>query len=454
MKPSFFLVFASVWLLSTTGCSKKTTPVVAPEMREIFLPKSIIYLPVTMDRFELHRGLQSLVQHVFKDGLTLEGGYSVAIAPEGLPNVEAEGDELRFTLPLNIHIKSTSKWNPLDVRGTLSLQLSSRVSLQQQAFRSKTELVGHQWIKPPVIRVLGVNLSVEMIANQLIKSYKTRLTQAIDKEIAESVDLASIRRQLIQYFSNPFYTTEDGVLNAFVTPLEISLGSFRTEANRLVLPATFYLENTISEFRTDHKLHLLQFNQHAGTPLPLSNVSIQARIPMSYLEKMLRDSLVNQSFGSGKVAVQIRQFGLQGAGEQMTAQFSTSGSFKGDFILRFTPFFDSEKGKIVFKEFNLELVRGRGLSKTLFSLIRQKVSSMIREAMEEKLNALITDYAETTRNFLKRRAIYPGVYFKGTLDRVDMNQFWIQQGKMHIDIHFYIQVNTSVERIDPAIWTK
>jgi hypothetical protein len=113
-----------------------------------------------------------------------------------------------------------------------------------------------------------------------------------------------------------------------------------------------------------------------------------------------------------------------------------------------------KKGKIVFKEFNLELVRGRGLSKTLFTLIRQKVASMIRGAMEEKLNALVADYAETTRNFLKRRAIYPGVYFKGTLDRVDMNQFWIQQGKMHIDMHFYIQVNTSVERIDPAIWTK
>lgn len=448
-----FITFFIFWL----GCSPKMTapvPPISPMIRDISLPRSAVQMPVVIDRQELNIALQSLVKDVFHDGLILEGGYKCIVSPEGIPDIRGDGQLIHLDLPLHVQIRSTSKWNPLDVAGTIRLKLDTQIALSTFAFKTTTELVAHEWLKKPVIKVVGINLPIEMIANQLIKSYKVPLCQAIDMEIKDAVDIIAIRTKLLQFFAPPFFSTDDGGLHAFVTPLEIRLGSLRTEDNKLVLPTALFFENVISDFRPESKSHLFQFAQKEVSSYPNSKISIQARIPLAYLQKMLGDSLQAQEFGNEKMRIRIQNFSLQGSGENIIALFSTIGSFKGDFQLQFSPHFNTENDKIVLRGMELKMIKGKGISKTLFNFIRQKVTVMVQNSMEEKLNNLVLEYALTAKDLLKRKEIAKGVFLEGNLQRMDLNQFWVQQGKMFLDAHLYIQVGTSIERLQPSLWKK
>jgi hypothetical protein len=457
MRIQRFVLWCIVFSIFGLGCSPKMTAPAPPNsslIRDISLPRSTVLMPIVVDRQELNVALQSLVKDVFQEGFILDGGYKCLVSPEGIPDIRGEGQLIHLDLPLNVQIRSTSKWNPLDVAGTIRLKLDTQIALSTFEFKTTTELVAHEWLKKPVIKVVGINLPIEMIANQLIKSYKTTLCQSIDKEIRSAVDVISMRTKLLRYFAPPFFSTDDGGLYAFVTPMEIRLGALRTEGNKLILPTALYFENVISDLRPEAKSHLFQFAQKEVSSYSNSKISIQARIPLVYLQKMLGDSLQAQEFGTDKMRIRIQKFSLQGSGENMIAFFSTVGSFKGDFELKFSPYFNSENNKIVLRGMELKMIKGKGISKTLFNFIRQKVTSMVQKSMEEKLNTLVFDYALTAKDLLNRKEIAKGIYLEGNLQRMDLNQFWIQQGKMFLDVHLYIQVGTSVERLHPSLWKK
>ncbi|MBK7232634.1 MAG: DUF4403 family protein [Saprospiraceae bacterium] len=443
-----------IFLMGGNACHKKLLPAnVETSMNIDQIPLSVINLPVQISRSELNRVTRELMMQIFKDDLVLEGGFLCHIQPEPEIDIQAVRNEIHFDIPLQLEIRHKSQFQQIKAIGTLELNLNTKVEVFNQQFLSKTEMLQHRWIKSPVIKLLGVSLPIETIANQLIKKYKSKLIQSIDQQLMGTVDLAKLGQKINHYFKSPFFTSDDGILKVYVTPQEFALGPIFMNDQFITFPAIFYLENTISEN--------IEINRRSGLDFstrPFSDTSsvfaIQSRIPLQYIEQLLREQLLTQEFGNSMAKVKIQNLVLEGLGEQFDASFETTGSFKGKFKMHFVPGFDKESKKIQLKDFKLNIVSGKGMSKSLYTLLKNKLEKISKEAIESQLNTFMLDYLNTSELFLADKTITNGVKLKGKIDQYQIKDFWIFDKRMYFTVLVDLHLAASVDYIDQSVLIK
>ncbi|MBK9272691.1 MAG: DUF4403 family protein [Saprospiraceae bacterium] len=415
------------------------------------IPLSVIHLPVLISRSELNRSTRQLMGHIFKDDLLLDGGFLCHIMAEENTDVQAVGNEIHFNIPLQLEIKHRGQLQNMKATGTLELHLNTKVDVFNNQFLSKTELVEYHWIKSPSVKVLGMSVPVELIANQLIKKYKTKLVQNIDQQIMTSANLKEIGSKVIAYFKNPFYTSEDGILKVFVSPQEFAIGPLTMDDKYITLPAVFYLENLISESEISGRPYSLDFSTrpYADTS---SVFAIQSRIPLAYLEQILREQLLTQEFGSSMAKIKIYNLFLDGIEDRFEAIFETTGDFRGKFRLHFTPVFSDDSKKIELDKFRLDILAGKGLSKSLFAVFKNKVEKVSKEALELQLNSFILEYISTSEQFINNQSISNGIALNGSIDHFMIRDFWIQDKRMYFTVRADLRLKAKVDYIDvPAL---
>lgn len=444
--PSLVVVFLLFSLVA--ACSKKLAPIAEPpKMNVNFIPPSNLNLPVKISRYELNRAIRDILTNVFRDGLTVEDGYSVRITPEGETDIQASQNQILLTIPLNLEITPSMRIQQVKGYGTMELQLAATIDVLEDRFISKTELINHRWLKKPVLKVLGVSLPIETLANQLVKRYKNRITQALDAQIMQSVQLPKIRQSIQNYFREPFFTAEDGILKVYVAPVELAAGPFQMDSEHITLPVIIYLENVISEMRPAALSDQLGFSTR---PFPdtSSVFSIQSRIPLAYLEQILREQLITQEFGAPLAHIRIENLVLSGTREIFEANFQTTGTLRGGFRLDFKPEFDQTEKKFYLREFHLKQVSGKGLSKALFSVLKSNVEKTTRTSIEDQLNQFLNEYLETARGFLNHKEIVNGIKLNGEIRNYFVRDFWIEEGRMYFTVSADLNLQAEVHYID------
>lgn len=437
-----------ILLLLTDACSKKLSPAQEPAKMNInLIPASNLNLPVKVSRYELNRAVRDILANVFRDGLTVEDGYSCKITPEGQTDIQASQNQILFTIPLNLEITPSVRIQQVKGYGTMELQLATTIDVLEDRFISKTELRNHRWLKKPVLKVLGVSLPIETLANQLVKRYKNQIIQALDAQIMQSVQLPRIRQSIQKYFSEPFYTAEDGIIKVYVAPVELATGPFQMDAEHITLPVILYLENVISETRPSALSQELSFSTR---PFPdtSSVFSLQSRIPLAYLEQILREQLVTQEFGAPLAHIRIENLVLSGTREVFEANFQTTGTLRGGFRLDFRPVFDTTDKKFHLRDFHLKQVSGKGLSKALYSVLKSSVEKTTRASIEDQLNQFLNEYLETARGFLNNKEVVNGIKLNGGIRNYFIRDFWIEEGRMYFTVTADLNLQAEIHYID------
>lgn len=417
--------------------------------KEIEVPQSNILMPVRISRIALNNATQEVVNQIFEDPLPLEAGFTCAIRCNFVPEVQIKHRSIFLKIPLDLNISSGSRFNPLKANGSLELLLKTDFDILDNKLLSKTELTEYYWLKTPTISIGGFPLKAEFLANQLIKSYKNLLTKTIDKEIGRAFNVQKIRAELMRYFSKPFFTSEDGELKVFVSPRIISLAPLEMNRSHLIIPVVMQFENILSSQAPIQRLHHIQLAFTDVKPAE-STFSLQARLPMAYISKQIQENIENQEFKSANSSLKVTNLSLSGQGKGMNVTFQTLGSFQGQFFMGFEPNFNSEKQKIVLDNFELKLLKGRGLSKTLFNLIKQRVSNAIKMKLEQELNAFAEGYLQEGRLLLSNKEMIDGLYLNGQILKYDVTDFWIQQGRMYFNFHVWVQTEALMDHIDTS----
>ena len=437
-----FLAVASVW----SACSPKVKPPTEAEIRTFKPTLSVVQLPIKIKRSALNETTFSMLQSIFQDRVELEGGYYCQIKPEGIPDIIAEGHDIAIRLPLNLDIVNSSRLINLKANGILELDLKTNVDIQNNKFITKTQLFGYRWIKRPTINVLRINLPIDMIANLLIKQYRDILCEEIDQQLMSTVALHQLKGLLVRYFNEPFFTAEDGVMKVFVAPREIGIGVFETTPEHIILPASLSFENYIIDNKPSLALHNLSFSRKPVTS-DCSDFSMLARVPLAYVEQSLKEELDQTSFGSGSTSIRVHDLTLGGQASVMEARFRTSGAFNGKFAMYFRPEFDPDQSKLTLKDFQLKLIEGKSLSKSLYTLIKQRVSKMAKTALEEQLNGFLNEYLATAHLFISGNEIYPGIALHGRIAKYSLDDFWIQQGRMFFTLNVNLEMEARINSI-------
>ena len=413
------------------SCSstKKITSLVNSNDSPIPVYPSQFSLPISVSREELNSLVYRLYQNSFAEGFQLESGYICNVNLKEVPDFEASGATIKSIIPLQVNIIAHKSLQQLQANGIIRLYIDSHFEIQDNKFYSKSIISKYEWITPPKLNVLGFQLPIQTLANQIIKYAENKMMASLDESIQNLIDIKKLGSLVQKYFSTPFYSTEDSILNVYIKPLEIALGSMSTTEHSLLIPALFYAESTldIQSNRNDDAEMSFSIRPHVDS---ISHIYIFNRIPLAYIEQSIRESVHQQVFGSGRTSFSIKNIKLSGNLKTLNAETELSGAFNGKLNLKFDPNFDSEKRKWDLLNFDMKIAEGRTIDKTLFFLVKSVLQSKVKNTIEDQLNTMVRDMSQSIEAELKLNEVSKGCFLSGQIENYQIQNFLIQDNKL------------------------
>ncbi|MBP6523684.1 MAG: DUF4403 family protein, partial [Saprospiraceae bacterium] len=433
------------------SCSKKIAPPLkdAQQMMNLKrIPISTVNFNISISDYELNRVVNELVNTTIGEGLVLEDGYKCKARLASQMQVQAVDNTIHLVLPIDLEIQPRSQISQVKAMGQLELQLVNKLDIFNNQILSKTDLIDYRWLKKPILKVYGLPIPIEPIANQIVKRYKSELCAKLDLTLVKNLDLNKIKKSVQQFFTTPFYSTEDNIIHVYSSPVELALGPASYRNNEISLPVLIYLENVISESKPEELYNDLTFSMRPYVE-ESSLFYLQSRIPVNYLEILTKEAVENQEFGSGMARIKITSLNLSGQEDKVSVGFNSTGAFNGRFLMTFIPEFNQESKLIELKELKLKVENGKSINKAIFSLVRGIAEGKIKKTLEEQLNTMIKDYKESIQTLLDDKELVHGLNMNGELEDFNIRNFYFMDNRMYFNLESKLKLKLKVNYVDP-----
>jgi hypothetical protein len=366
------MMFAGV--LSSCGVALKTKRPELPALRqEIPCSESYFNIPVELNLAEISKTLSTqLPMQLYKqNGLDVGHGIKmdVAVTRRGGFSFSTLNGNMNMSVPLNITgtanlstklcsfcpaIEKSQSFNfDVTVNTSSKLGIAPDWSLQT---KTSTDL---HLDTPPIIRVLGFDISLESVTNKIIRSQIPKLDGLINEKINHSYDIKDKAKTFWNKISQPLL-----VMNS---PVNIWIGITPTEFN--AAPAVSVDENNmLLNIGMKTKIYTFigekpTFSNPPVLPPVNSNpvkenqfvTDIPVTVQMSEIVKIARKELVGKTIAipEAKRDVTINDVDIYGSGNTLIIMVNiTSKKIKGNLYIVADPLYD--KNAKMFKVDNLK----------------------------------------------------------------------------------------------------
>jgi len=446
-KTNGFYVF--ILIILCIGCGKKTHEMMTTEeaLPKPVLTSSNFNINVTISRMEINDVLNEMIRNTFQDGFTYEDGYKISTKPNGPIDLQAIQQQLIIQLPIAIELIPSGIFNKFHATGGLKLQLVSQFEIFEQNLLVKTEIKQYQWTNKPVVQVLGLKIPIEGIANYILKKYKQTICNSIDESIMRNIRLDQLSKNLKNEFQQPVYSSDDHLIHVYANPTELAVGPMQMNGDQLQIPVIFYFESVLSDSMPGDFQGACSFSVRPHSEMQ-SNLNIQSRIPISYIEQRIRQQVEQQSFGSGVSKVKVNRIQLSAFGKYMTLELNTEGSFKGDLVMRFKPQFDDQDRKLILEEFSLKAKKGVSLNKILFSLFKGIAESRIKNSIEDQLNLTLKEFELNAHKMLDHYEWVNGIVVAGSLLNYSLKNIQFYDERLYFNLEAHLNLEANIQKIN------
>ncbi|MEO6190366.1 MAG: DUF4403 family protein, partial [Saprospiraceae bacterium] len=384
------------------------------------------------------------------DGFSIEESYKLNAHIDAQILTKANEQTLNFLIPLAIEIYPKSNWNQVKANGRIEIELELTFDIFQNQFLTKSNVKSYHWLENPKLSVLGIRLPVEGIANKFLDKYKSELCMSIDQYFTSIIDLNKVKIALRKSFDSPFYTTEDGIIKVYSSPSEVALGPMTVEQDKIVFPAIIFLENVIANEKPTELYNDLSFSFRPRVE-DFTKFAIQARIPMNYLELIVKENFENQSFGNGLTKLKITKISLSGEDHSVLVNLHSTGAYNGVIQVKFEPIFNQSKSEIQLEKFQMKAIEGKSMDKALFSLVKGIAENKVKKELENGLNNILKEYRLTLLPYLENKEIYPGVILSGGLQEWEIRDFNFVNQLMTFNVNTKLKAKLDIYKLDSKL---
>ena len=428
-----FLCLALYSCFNLLSCSKKTTSVFQNESLPTTIGNSKLSIPVHITTSDLNSMINKLVEKHLSSPMILDNGYRTKIQVQKNITFEANDNKLKYGIPLAIEIFPSAEINSVKADGVILLEMSTILNLLNNKIISKTEYVKHSWIQSPSLKILGLPIPIGPIAEAFINKFKPSLCKTIDENIAKSFDANAIKSKLDAFFANPLFTSDDNIIGLYASPSQFAIGPFSMQQDELIIPVMIDGEAVIAEKKPSDLINNLNFEIQPSYD-NISELQIQSRVPMQYIEQLCREGVENQSYGSGLTKITVQKIKLNGYKETLQVRLHTLGAYDGELELSFIPRFNSSKKLIQLEEFRIASISGKKLDKTIFNLVQGIIQNKLKSTMEDFFNATIQDYVKSATTLLEGKEIMQTYTISGKLLDYNISNFAISDSRMYFNL--------------------
>lgn len=100
-------------------------------------------------------------------------------------DVHMEGRQLFFQPSASLWVKYDAGITTVEASGKIAMDIHTTYSVKPDwSIATQTQITDHRWLQKPVLKVVGVNLPVGLLADLVLQNTKRRITRAIDQAVS------------------------------------------------------------------------------------------------------------------------------------------------------------------------------------------------------------------------------------------------------------------------------
>jgi len=408
---------------------------------------SFIKAAISINKTELEQFINTKIPSVLYDNTAKGGdkGVFIRAMKTGSINIDATGNTLKYSVPLKINVKKDIAISTAEAQCSMILGMETQFAFNEDwSLRTKTELKEYKWLEKPVLNVGFLSFPVETIILNALDSKKDMITSALDK-LVQQVNLNKLLHDLLAYIPNPVETNiADNIwwkasnVTSYLGPLSVSNNTIKVIVGLKANPK-------ISIGRSMEISPLKVKGPSQVDKLPqLSNLNLVGGIAIKTIEKIALSQLKDKDFSSGKYTIKVEDAKLTSDGTHLYADVALSGSFDGTAKVKAIPLYDKSIKEIYFSDIDLDLVGDDIVNKGI-ALVAE---GTVKDKMKDALRFPIKKLHELINKNVKNQEIQPGIFVKGYLSDIDLDNVKLSQDALDLEIKLGGIVSLIVEKIN------
>ena len=348
--------------------------------------------------------------------LSLEDKINAALKPEIVNTQDVEGSavtlrvmrtgrirlryanhRVTFSAPLSVWLDNPLRFNKKK-RAThplckLAVQFQSPLQVSSDwRLSTRVKFVDYTWIETPKVRVLGINIPVQRIAEKALAKRQAYIESAIDEAVHDELRLARQVRPVWLDLQKPLLLTKKpDTLWLVPTPFSVAVGDVTGTETTLTIPirVAFYtsthlgpkpsvpINRVLPAVRKDH--HIRQ----------VSDIQVLSLLPYSDINRVLAKAIGNQTINLMGGKLKIKKAAVYGAQHSLVIRTDVGGTINGTLYFRGQPAYDTLSNTLLIKDIDFDIETEERLLRTADWLLHDRMKDTLQRVLHIPLRTQV-----------------------------------------------------------------
>ncbi|MEO1514148.1 MAG: DUF4403 family protein [Bacteroidota bacterium] len=416
------------------------------------LPTSILNVPIAIDLVDLEELINNQLKGLIYEDNDMEdnGGDKLMAKVEknGTINVQLEGQEVKYFVPLKIWIKKGIGPTSIEAEGDINLRFFTQFDIGEDwGVSSQTKVEGFEWEKKPVIKLGLFDMPVERIASSILKKSYQRIADRIDQKIQQNFNLRLWVRKAWQLLQHPILLSAEHSFWLRILPKSIQMTPIKNQGEKIhsTLSVSAQLEVKAGVQPSSIALPAMPSYQLTKEAEKDCAVHLKVLVDYEYASQMTQKFAAKRSFGPPGKTVQVDQLTIRPEGDQhLAVDVTTEGAYKGHIEVKARPELQREQGLMVVHPTDFQLIGAnivmRGIGRLLKGVILEQIEEYLRFPLAERLDMVKTQLNQRLESF----ELASEVLLKGELEELSIQDFHILSEGLQVRVQSQGAINIEV----------
>ncbi|WP_019987108.1 DUF4403 family protein [Rudanella lutea] len=419
---TFFLCLFFSTILLAVGCQRVNPKPPEAKGFDEPIPATTSYLTgrITFELADLEKKINDELGVVLVTEETLKGQkgekWQLRVERSGPVRLRYSRGRVSFTTPLRVWISNPLAFKRLQRKReadpdfykskrplcALTVNFDTPLKVNNNwSLTTKARFVDYQWIEKPKVRVLGVGLSIQRIAERILDARKQDIEMAIDKAVSSELHLEKEISKIWRDIQRPLLLNKQPDSVWLVpTPSSVIAGPIVGNQRYVTIPLRIGFSAATRfgprpAFNPSLKLPVLR---KVAKLEPVSDLKVLFTIPFADLNRVISQNLSKRELELKEGLLKIKRASLYGGQRSLILKTEVGGAVKGTLYLHGRPYFDTLTNTLQMRNVDFDVHTEERLLATADWLLHDDLRDTLQTALKLPLGdklAAIPDKIET-----------------------------------------------------------
>lgn len=302
-----------------------------------------------------------------------------------------------FSAPLTVWLDNPLRFNKkkrathplckMEVEFQSPLQVSSDWRLS-----TRVKCVHYTWLDKPKVRVLGINIPVQRIAEKALDKRRAYIETTIDEAVHDELRLDKQVRPVWLDLQKPLLITKKpDTLWIVPMPFSVAVGDVTGTETTLTIPirVAFYTSTHLGPRPVvvpNRVLPAVRKDHHVSQ---VSDIRVLSLLPYSDINRVLTKAIVKQKIKLMAGSLTIKKAAVYGAQKVLIIRTDVGGSVNGVLYFRGQPAYDTVANALLIKDIDFDVETEERLLQTADWLLHDRLKDTLQRVLHIPLRTQV-----------------------------------------------------------------